>query len=59
MAITSIKKTNIFNDKQISNFAGYFDMLTRIRSRLLQEGCIIKEGQVIRLNPKAKVTPKI
>ena len=48
----SIKKTNIFNEKQVHNFAGYFSTLSRIHSRLVQERYIIKDGKIF----KPKVT---
>ena len=38
---------NIFTDEQIENFAGLFDILERVHRRLIMEGNIIKDNEII------------
>ncbi len=44
---TKNSKELIFNDKEIENFAGFYDALKRVRNRLINEGYTIKDGQII------------
>lgn len=40
------KKENIFTDKEIENFAGFFNALKKVHIRLIKEGYKIKDGKI-------------
>jgi hypothetical protein len=41
------KKDDIFTDKEIENFAGFFNALKKVHVRLIKEGYKIKDGKII------------
>ena len=44
----SIKKDKIlFTQEQMENFAGFFDALKAVHSRLIKEGYKIEDGKII------------
>ena len=41
------KESYIFTDTQIENFAGLYNVLKRVHDRLIGEGYVIKNGQIV------------
>jgi hypothetical protein len=41
------QQNSIFSPEQINNFAGFYNALVKVHNRLIKEGYIIKDGQII------------
>jgi hypothetical protein len=48
------KNNDIFTNKQIENFAGFFNALKKVHVRLVKEGYKIKDGKIIHQDKSIK-----
>lgn len=48
------KKEYIFTEKEIENFAGFYNALKQVHVRLIKEGYKIKDGKITPPNKSAK-----
>lgn len=42
------QQNQIFTEEQIQNFAGFFNSIKKVHTRLIREGYIIKNGEVVK-----------
>jgi len=53
---TSTEKSRIFTDQGIKNIIAFSDTIKRIHIRLIKEGYIIKDGEIIPPKEKNKLS---